>query len=172
MTRGSILIHNFALFNAKKSAHHLSVSLSHPSSCFPVVRIIHRSSLTILSAFTIVPCLCMSPPPQCWVVYRILKASNTVMSLQSPLSREWGLSRMLNGPQHSCCRSPPPGPVRCTTCARRVWKWKQTQWNETEWMRTCVLVGGELNRVTKGLAPVSHVNEDEWGVLGLQLCCI
>lgn len=47
---------------------------------------------------------------QCWVFYRMLKASNTVMSLQSPLSWEWGLSWMLNGPQHSRWRLPLPGP--------------------------------------------------------------
>lgn len=88
----------------------ISVPLRHPRSRFPVVRIIHRSSVT----------------PQCWAAYRILKAPNTVMSLQSPLSRERRLSWMPNGPQHSCWCSPPPppGPVGSTTCARRVWEWK------------------------------------------------
>lgn len=70
-------------------------------------------SRTLLSAFTIVPHRWVFSPSlaQCWVFHRMLKASNTVMSPQSLLSWEWGLSWMLNGPRHSRRSSPPPGPL-------------------------------------------------------------
>ncbi len=155
----------FAVFNTNKKVPVISLSPPSLLSTFPCPQ--NHPPLfpfyVLLPLFSIAVFLPLALSiSQCWVVYRMLKASNTVMSLQSPLSWEWRLSWMLNGPQHSRWRSPPPGPVRCTTCgrARRAWKWNDgcergrvsKGENESEWMMPHVPLGGELNRVTKRLA--------------------
>lgn len=103
----------FAVFNTNKKRA-CRRSLIPALAC----EIILPFSRTLLSAFTIVPHRWVFFPlarslAQCWVLHRMLKASNTAMSPQSLLSWEGGLSWMLNGPRHSRWSSPPPGP--CST---------------------------------------------------------
>lgn len=189
----------FVVFNTnkQKKVPAISICLCPP----PPLSLSSKSSMVRLLTFYLplplfsIAFLLLLSLSQYWVVYRMLKALNTVMSLQSPLSWDWKLNWMLkrwgsSTAADACHRRvlfdarpvPVPSVRGCeiTKSGAGVKDGHREKWEWVDVRKSACGGGWELNRVTWRagkwaialVSLISRVNDDEWGVCELQLSCI